>query len=331
MRQRVLAKQAPCNGSQRWMMRIRPARLDDTHAIVSLFTRRVNAWQRLDTAGRVVDVPYHALTLDERWSHGGPWMSVETAAVYLNHLLLGAGVMLVAEHASGRVIGCAEAYHSVEGERYGAHLHLAALVTDDDDARAALLTAIREHAQLLRAARITVTDPGGCELPSGTPQHPLAMLGRYALPARAGQVFYQVTDLVSADAVLISGWSMPCGRLTSARHQWEMLIPRLFETLPAVATRPHARLRVSASGQDAIAYVSARPYDPRAADASIWSPRALQPQTVTALRDWAGRAGYRTLWFVAAESALPALGPEAEADGFRLAVCELGAPPAPPA
>src|SRR5512134_3072261 len=114
---------------------IRPAQLDDTHGICALFRARVDKWQRLSADGQVEDLPYDALTVYERWLHGsrgdGPWMSVETSAIYLSHLLCGAGVPVVA--ASGReVLAYAEAYPGSEPEPYGDHLHLAHLLVHPD-------------------------------------------------------------------------------------------------------------------------------------------------------------------------------------------------------
>jgi hypothetical protein len=299
-------------------MPVRFARLDDTQAIVTLFCARIPTWQRLDANGRVQDVPYNELSLYERWQHGGAWMSPETGAIFLNHLLLGAGIPLVYVHETGRITGYAEGYLSLEGEPFGANLHLAHLLADEDTARAELLAAVRDQAAQSRLERITITQPGDVELPTMETPTMLASISRYSLSPKEGQVFFQVTELPSPHAGQIARWSMTSGRATSARHQWETTMPTLFETIPQIASQRHARLKVTAGGQEALVYMSARLYDDRAADFLIWTPRLLQPQTVAALRDWAGREGYRTLWFTVASSAVQALGPDAEADGFTL-------------
>src|SRR5688572_26029716 len=96
-------------------MRVRLATLQDTSAISHLFCARVGRWQRLDAQGRGEDVPYEALTLYERWSHGGPWLSIETAAIWLNQLLGGAAIPLVLEDDNG-LIGYAELYANDESD-----------------------------------------------------------------------------------------------------------------------------------------------------------------------------------------------------------------------
>src|SRR5438105_2932338 len=106
---------------------IRQACLDDTQAISALFRAPINVWQRLNERGQVQDVDYSALTIYERWLHGGPWMSVETGAIQLSHVLRGAGAALVAE-LNGQVCAYAEAYHNIEPSPFGDNLSLAHLI-----------------------------------------------------------------------------------------------------------------------------------------------------------------------------------------------------------
>ena len=58
---------------------MRGAALDDTQAISALFRSHIAVWQRLNAGGQVEDVSYDSLTIYDRWMHGGPWMSGETA------------------------------------------------------------------------------------------------------------------------------------------------------------------------------------------------------------------------------------------------------------
>ena len=113
-------------------IQVRAAALDDTYAISTIARSHITVWQRVNAGGQVEDVPYDTLSIYERWLHGGPWMSVETCAILLNHLLLGAGIPLVAVTGKG-VVGYLEAYHSVEQEPFGKSLHIAHLVADDPD------------------------------------------------------------------------------------------------------------------------------------------------------------------------------------------------------
>ncbi|HLU12077.1 MAG TPA: hypothetical protein VK003_20545 [Oceanobacillus sp.] len=298
-------------------MDIRQAALDDTEAISARFRAEIGVWQRLNEQGRVEDVPYEALSVYERWLHGGAWMSVETGAIFLNHLLLGAGLPLVAVQ-DGQVVGYAEVYHNVEGEPFGAHLHVAHLLADDEATADMLLDAVIDAGKTRKCQYVTFGQPLVETAARRYELTTLACLRRYSLPARTGQVFYRAVDHVDANPAQIEGWSMPVGRMTSARHQWEILFPGIFETIPEMHQRKTHRLRFTAGVQDAFVVCKQQLYDPRSADFFIWTLKGLAPGTITALRDWAHREGYRTLWMPTLENAENALGPEAESDVFTL-------------
>ncbi|WP_240910739.1 hypothetical protein [Thermococcus sp. MAR1] len=78
-------------------MRIRLATLDDVGGIVALHA----ANERLSG------------NLYERYTRGGPWMSVETCAIHLNNLLLDDQLVAVAE-LNGIIVGEVEVLFSEE-------------------------------------------------------------------------------------------------------------------------------------------------------------------------------------------------------------------------
>ncbi len=306
-------------------LHIRPAALDDAAAISALFQSRIGVWQRLDSTGHVEDVPYAALTIYERWLHGGPWMSVETASIHLCHLLLGAGFLLVAEH-DGRVIACAEAYIGREPEPFGDHLHLAHLLVDPafatSGAETDLIHALCEQAAALKCARLTasavVGDAAASDLYTCHSMAPLALVRRCALPARSGQGFYRVVDHTNPAADQIARWFMPVGRISSARQQWETLWPRTWDAIPEIRQRKVYRVTFSASGQEALVHSQPLLYAPRTAEIALWSPKPLTAQMVTALRDWMHREGFRTLLLTVTDETARVLGPDAEPDGYAV-------------
>lgn len=308
-------------------VRVRQARLDDTAAISALFRARVGVWQRLGAGGQVEDVPYEALSLYDRWLHGGPWMSVETGAIHLSHLLRGAGMALVAERDGG-ICAYSEGYAGVEPPPFGAHLHMTAPVVHPDadaEAAVALVAALVEQARLLKLPRLmasaALTEDKTFYASGG--MRPVADVRRCAMPARSGQGFYRAVDHLDPDPAQIDGWHMVFGRLESARQQWETLWPRTWDALPEMRQRRTHRLRMNAAGQDALVCIQQQLYMPRSADVYCWSPRPLTGQLLTAVRDWAHREGYRTLVMAVPDSALKTLGPEAEPDGFALDVYAL--------
>lgn len=298
---------------------VRTATLDDTAAISALFRARIGAWQRLDAAGHVQDVAYDVLTIYERWMHGGAWMSVETGAIHLCHLLLGAGLPLVAI-LDGAIVGYAEGYVGTEPPPFGQHLNLGEISIHPDHERAgvehALMDALITAAQGLKCARVTVS----VVMDAGFYRHfglePLLRLQRYSLPARSGQVFYKSAEHSDADAGQIANWQMPVGRLTSARQQWEMLWPLTWNAVAEIASRRTDRLRLSAAGQDALLLLQQQLYAPRSADVYIWSPKPFTNQLLSAVRDYAYRENYRTLVMMVSEATAKIFGGEAEADGY---------------
>lgn len=300
-------------------MEVRAAQLDDTVGISALHRTQVQTWQRMDADGKVQDVPYEALTIYERWLHGGAWMSVETGAIHLARLLLGAGLALVAV-VDGRVVGYAEGYHGHEPAPFGDHLNLGSLVVHPDAGAYAVDRALTEaliaEAKRLKCARLTVS----VVLDTGFHRHfaleVLTRSQRYSIPARTGQVFYKVSEHLNADGGQIAQWHMPVGRVSSARQGWETLWHRQWDALPEVRARRTYRLHFSAAGQEALVHVQQQLYMPRSADVAIWSPKPLTNPILSALRDWAHRENYRALVLVVGDAAAKVLGSEAEADGY---------------
>jgi len=92
---------------------VRLASLNDAKEITEVHCSDVTEWFRYE-AGRRVKAGYGELSVEERFLHGGPWMSVETCAVHLNYVLSSGQYPLVAV-LDGRVVGELELY--VGGER----------------------------------------------------------------------------------------------------------------------------------------------------------------------------------------------------------------------
>ncbi len=303
---------------------VRPATLDDTFAISELAQSRIVAWQRIDESGAVRDIPYTSLSIYERWLHGGPWMSVETGALQLSHLLRRGGLALVAVQ-DGRIIGYAEAHTGHEPDPFGFHLHLARLEIHDgyEDAGAddAIITAVVEGAQRLGVARITVNCPtSDTETAAFYALHKfkiIASMRRMSLSARTGQVFYRASDHEEDDHTVIDGWHLCIGRLGSARHQWVTHWPRTWDAMPEMLARRTHRMTFNAAGNDAFVLVRQQIYAPRSADVACWTPKPPSGQLITAIRDWAHREGYRTLVLPTLDNYVNALGLDAEPDGYR--------------
>ncbi|MCS6836454.1 MAG: hypothetical protein NZ750_10605 [Anaerolineae bacterium] len=296
-------------------MLIRSATLDDAQAIVRLACAAVPRWQRLNESGLAEDVPYEALSIYERWQHGGPWMSLETAVLWLNHLLRGAGLPLVVLDDAGHLLAYAEAFFGDEPHPFGKHLHLADLRLAEGappETAAALLAHLSKSRQRLTIS-ILATDDEARERCQALGFAPLASVRHWLINTQSGQGFYKASPHLHADPAQIQGWAMPIGRTSSARQAWETLWTRLWDALPAIAQQAHERLSFSASGQTAFISLQARLYDPRTADVSCWTAKPLTPALLTALRDWGQRQGYKRLGLALDDATAKLLPADAEA------------------
>ncbi|USS40429.1 GNAT family N-acetyltransferase [Thermococcus aggregans] len=91
-------------------MEVRVAKLEDCKGIVQVHCSGVERWIK-KSEGR--EASYEELSIEERYLHGGPWMSIETCAVHLNSLLLEGQFPIVAEE-NGKIMGNAEVLISEE-------------------------------------------------------------------------------------------------------------------------------------------------------------------------------------------------------------------------
>jgi len=293
----------------------RQATLDDTGKIVDLFTAGVPLWQRLDARGRVQDLPYAALTIYERWLHGGAWMCLETGAIWLSHLLSGNGFAYVVE-AGGRLLAYAEAFLNREPSPLGAHLHLAeirvAAAAGADETHYCLAAAIRDDARAV--GRLSVSYPDYDKALAAYYQkhfgvNEVLRLRRYTLAAQLGQSFYKSKPFENTEASLIEGWTMVLGRWGSPRAFWEREWVEHWRAIPEILSRAKQRQYISAAGQEALVCFYQQLYSARNADVYCWSPRALSLPLLAAIRDLGHRLGFRALALAlpaAASKLLPA-------------------------
>ncbi len=281
-------------------MQVRQATLDDTRQIVQLFLAGIDRWQRLDANGRVEDLPYDALTIYERWLHGGAWMTLETGAIWLSHLVSGNGFAYVVED-DGRILAYAEAFLNRELTPMNSHLHLAQMLVDEscgNDVHQQLADAITKDAR--RPGRLSVTYP---EYDTAQATYYRTYFGtnetfrlrRQLLSAQVGQSFYKSQDYDKISASLIDGWAMAVGRLDSPRASWEATWCEHWNGIPQIIERSKNRQYVNASGHEALVCFHQQLYNTRNAAVYCWSPRNLSTQLLVAIRDMGHRLGFRTL------------------------------------
>jgi acetyltransferase (GNAT) family protein len=302
-------------------MLIRQPTLDNTQAISALFQAKFERWQRIDENSQVEDLPYEQLSIYERWLHGGAWMSIETGAIWLSHLLGGAGQCFVLE--DNEILGYAEAYLGNEPEPYNYHLHVEHIVAVSDSARHKLMQHLLEQAGGIGHITVATTayDNEGMNFYQRYGLAEIMRVRQVNLSAQSGNVgFYKVTKHKNSDASQIEEWVMPIGRLQSARLHWEQLWSNLWHAIPEISARKTHRLRFNAAGQDAFVCIQQQLHNPRAADIYCWTPKALSGQLVAAIRDWSYKAGYRSLSLVVNEKIAKVLGTDLEETVYQQAI-----------
>ncbi len=300
-------------------MLVRQATIDDTQKIVDLFTARVTIWQRLNALGQVENLPYADLTIYERWLHGGAWMSLETGAIWLSHLLSGNGLAYVVDD-HGRILAYAEAFYNRELTPLGTHLHVADLQVAEgcaDETHLLLADAILVDARA--PGRLSVDYPAYDQDLStyyrkyfGTAEE--SRLTRYALHAQIGQSFYKSQDFDKIDASLIDGWALAVGRWTSPRALWESEWIEHWRGIPQIIERKKHRHYVNASGHEAFVCFHQQLYNERNAEVYCWSPRNLSTQLLVAIRDMGHRHGFRVLTLALPDFSAKLLPPDTTAD-----------------
>jgi GNAT superfamily N-acetyltransferase len=312
------------------LITVRLATLADTLAITEIHKSDVAQWERISADGSLTPTAYDALSLYERWQHGGAWMSVETCAVHLHRLLSGAGFPLVAE-LDGVVLAEAEVYENFEAAPFGHYLDLAIIATRSDHQREGLGTALVNYiidmARLMKCERITVTNALATEFYQAHRfKHSRTGRGlRFA--AQQGRVIYQATPLLDRTYDQIKGWHMPLGHYNSSRQEWDRLFPQQWAAgIPELINVAAAQVKLSVAGQHAIIAVrDADEVDSQPGDGRLvcWSAKPLSGPLISAIRDWAFRNGYPHLVSYILESDLGLLPPDVQATAYSQEVFDL--------
>ncbi len=300
-------------------MQVRSATLDDTYAIVGLFTATIPKWQRINLQGQVEDLPYDNLTIYERWLHGGAWMTLETGVIWLSHILSSYGRAYVVE-VDNQLVGYAEAFLNDEVEPMNKHLYVSEMRIDKDcgdNVHHALADAILHDARSI--GRLSVSYP---DYDNEQARYYRKYFGtnetlrftRYSLSAHTGQSFYKARGHEDANPEQIQGWEMSIGRWTSPQSLWEQEWTEHWKALPQITERTKHRLFINAAGHESIVCYHQQLYNTRAAEVYCWSPKKLTGQLIVAIRDWGHRAGYRTLILALPEAYAKLMPAEATAD-----------------
>lgn len=279
---------------------VRQATLADTYPITDIHCANVKdgVFTRRNSDGTRTPTPYEELSLFERYMNGGPWMSVETCAVWLAYLLrYGDEIPLVAV-IDGYVMGEAEVTIGYEPAPYGQHLHITTLHVHPDapDPQAvadALLAYANQMGAVMRFQQITTADPSEWFVPHQF--KPLIGRREATLAAKEGRIVYKATAITDYSPDRIKGWYMPFGRYENARHEWANIWPGFWNAVPELVEPEVARYQLELSGQVGICLLRQDRHVPEQAQVYLWTQRALSSLMISAVRDRAAREGYSTI------------------------------------
>jgi predicted N-acetyltransferase YhbS len=300
---------------------IRPATLADAPAISTVHCSTVVQWRRFPEAGEAEFARYEDLSAYQRWLNGGPWMDESSCALHLARLIeLEAGLALVAE-VEGEVLAEAEAFVGHEPQPFGRNLNLSVLyVRRGHEGRglgSAMMAALERRASEAGCETFMVTHAEAGPFYARRGLTHQATWHRARLPVKPGHTQYVAGSLPDQEYGSISGWAMPLGRYQSARQQWESRRPGAEPDFDEWRDLRVERRLLTVRRQTCAVILDESPRERGWADAHLWTPGAVNRQVIAAIRDLGARAGFQGLLCFVAESTLPLLGPEAQADGYK--------------
>lgn len=294
------------------MTLVRQALLGDASGITTIYRSLVPKWGRVNADGIRQTVPYEQLNLYERWQYGGPWLAIETCAVWMGHLLQESdGIPLVAE-LDGELIGHAEVFISKEAPPYGYHLNISTLCVHQahqgHGVGRALVDYIHQMAQVLNCQRITVAYPQPNEFWQTLGYDPFMARQQVKLSTQEGRVFYKAHDLATQDPKQVQQWYMPLGRYQNSREEWERMRWNIWAGVPQLVESRWHNLVIDLTGQPCLAHLHQRDSDPRGVDVRVWTKHEVSGHVISAIRDRAARLEYQYLITMVDQSVLPLLG-----------------------
>ncbi len=273
-------------------MHVRPASVDDAAAITAIHCSHVDTWRQ---GGKGELRPYESLTLDERWLHGGPWMSVDSCTTHLARLQQAGWMVLVAE-IEGEVIGEAEFVENREPEPYGPALHLSLLfVHRARQARGAGRALIERGVELAHergcAALTTQPEPPAEPFYQRVGFVPWLRLGEWQARARDRALLVEPRPL-SPPECPPAGLVLHVGRYQCGRQAWDDLPFPL--DIAGLASLPWGAWQAALpDGSPLWLGLRAQPLELAQADGFAWSlPDVEWAPAIELLQTLAARLGF---------------------------------------
>jgi GNAT superfamily N-acetyltransferase len=270
-------------------MIVREATLDDVQDIVAV---------HLTNPDRPFERPVERLSIAERCSYGGPWMSVETCAIHLNNMLAWGYAPLVVEE-EGTVIAETEFYIGPDVPPLGRTLDISVLYVHVEwqrrSAGSLLMEAMMDRARDAGCDQITVntgTESQGFYRRFGLDHALDLQTVRCEIPAeaseRAGEPYAPRAFQAQPEGTL---W---IGRYLSPAQKWREIVDQIEQRdaiLPRDAGRP-TPVGVASPEEGWIGFLVPSWGHPARAQVYCWAEHVTR-EMVSALLARARQAGYR--------------------------------------
>jgi GNAT superfamily N-acetyltransferase len=269
-------------------MIVREATLDDVQDIVSVY---------LTNPDRPFDQPVKHLSIAERYSYGGPWMSVETCAIHLNNVLAWGHTPLVVEEGS-RVVAETEFYIGRDVPPFGRTLDISVLYVHAEwqrrSAGSLLMEAMIDRARMAGCDRITVN--------TGPESQGFYRRFGFAHALDLQVIRCDVAPMNSPSVCELyvprafeaqPGGALWIGRFLSPAQKWREIVDafeRREAILPQDAGRP-APVGISSTGKGFTGFLIPGWGNPARARVHCWAERPTR-EMVSSLLAEARRAGY---------------------------------------
>lgn len=310
-------------------IRVRQALLADVYSITDAYCSTVDVFTRTNHDGTRTVVPYMELSLAERFSNGGPWMSVETCAVWLAHLLRYEDEIPLVVTSDGLVMGEAEATIGHEPSPFGRHLNISSICVHKNAQRqgfgSALVDYIKEMAAVTQARYVTVPFMSGAsDFFTLHGFRPLVARRQVVVPARQGRVFYKAYDVENFQPQRIDGWYMPVGRYHNARHAWNRILPGFWNGIPELVEPQMDRFEIEITNQPGVLFLEEDRFVSGRASVYLWTKHPLSTHMLSAIRDRVAQLGYDEVAMYVDDHVMSML--EAEATDVRDAEVLLACP-----
>jgi len=206
------------------IMIVRQAKLEDVKDITDIHCSNIDKWYK-DNGDEKIEVPYEDISIYERFSHGGPWMSIDTCAVHINNMLLEGNYVLVAEEGK-RVIGEIEIFIGNEPPPFGKNAHISVLFVHKEHQKKGIGTSLIEEA-------IQIANKCDCYTISTQPEGKnIDFYGKFDFVPFLKQVRIEINtekynrkcnikEFESVDYEIVKDKVMIIGRYQSSKQMWE--------------------------------------------------------------------------------------------------------------